>query len=60
MMELMETRDKNDGAVGVDNLDHWPVDSDSFEFLSTVSSPVAIEALKQVSIPQLNLHIQVH
>ena len=56
----METRDKNDGAVGVDNLDHWPVDSDSFEFLSTVSSPVAIEALKQVSIPQLNLHIQVH
>ena len=48
-MELMQTYDKNDGVVGVDDLDRWPVDSDAFEFLSTVSSTVAIEALKQVS-----------
>lgn len=49
MMELMQTYDKNDGVLGVDDLDRWPVDSDAFEFLSTVSSTVAIEALKQVS-----------
>ena len=48
-MELMQTYDKNDGVLGVDDLDRWPVDSDAFEFLSTVSSTVAIEALKQVS-----------
>ena len=48
-MELMQTYDKNDGVVGVDDLDRWPVDSDAFGFLSTVSSTVAIEALKQVS-----------
>ena len=49
MMELMQTYDKNDGVVGVDDLDRWPVDSDAFGFLSTVSSTVSIEALKQVS-----------
>lgn len=49
MMELMQTYDKNDGVVGVDDLDRWPVDSDAFGFLSTASSTVTIEALKQVS-----------
>ena len=49
MMELMQTYDKNDGVVGVDDLDCWPVDSDAFGFLSTASSTVTIEALKQVS-----------
>ena len=48
-MELMQTYDKNDGVVGVDDLDRWPVDSDAVGFLSTVSSTVAIEELKQVS-----------
>lgn len=49
MMELMQTYDKNDRVVGVDDLDRWPVDSDAFGFLSTVSSTVSIEALEQVS-----------
>ena len=49
MMELMQTYDKNDEVVGVDDLDRWPVDSDAFGFLSTVSSTVSIEALEQVS-----------
>lgn len=49
MMELMKTYDKNDGVVGVDDLDCWPVDSDTFGFLSRVSSTMSIEALKQVS-----------
>ena len=48
MMELMQTYDKNDGVVGVDDLDRWPVDSDAFGFLSTVSSTVSIEVLEQV------------
>ena len=33
MMELMQTYDKNDGVVGVDDLDRWPVGSDAFGFL---------------------------
>lgn len=49
MMELMQTYDKNDGVVGVDDLDRWPVDLEAFGFLSTVSSTAAIEGLKQVS-----------
>ena len=49
MMELMQTYDKNDGVIGVDDLDHWPVDSDAFGFLSTVSSTVSIDVLEQVS-----------
>ena len=49
MMELMQTYDENDGVVGVDDLDRWPVDSDAFGFLSTVSSTVSIEVLEQVS-----------
>lgn len=49
MMELMQTYDKNDGVVGVDDFDRWLVDSDAFEFLSTVSSIMSIKALKQVS-----------
>ena len=49
MMELMQTYDKHDGVVGVDDLERWPVDSDAFGFLSTVSSTASIEALEQVS-----------
>lgn len=48
MMELMQTYDKIDGVVGVDDLDRWPVDSDAFGFLFTLSSTMSIEALKQV------------
>lgn len=49
VMELMQTYGKDDGVVGVDDLDRWSVDSDAFGFLSTVSSTVSVEALKQVS-----------
>lgn len=60
MMELMQTYGKDDGVVGVDDLDRWSVDSDAFGFLSTVSSTVSIEALKQVSrFPAKSLY-QVH
>ena len=60
MMELMQTYDKHDGVVGVDDLERWPVDSDAFGFLSTVSSTASIEALEQVSHSRLNFRIQVH
>ncbi|KAB8069051.1 hypothetical protein BDV29DRAFT_59736 [Aspergillus leporis] len=46
-MDLMQTYEKDNGVVGVDDLDLWPVDSDAFSFLSTTSSAGSIEALKQ-------------
>jgi hypothetical protein len=49
MMELMQKYEKDDGSVGVDDLNRWPADSDAVEFLSAASSGTSIEALKQVS-----------
>ncbi|KAB8235851.1 uncharacterized protein BDW43DRAFT_308662 [Aspergillus alliaceus] len=46
-MDLMRTYEKDNGVVGVDDLDLWPVDSDAFSFLSMTSSAGSIEMLKQ-------------
>ncbi|PGG98897.1 hypothetical protein GX51_06544 [Blastomyces parvus] len=46
-MELMQKYDKDDGLIGVDDLDRWPVDSASFGFLSATSSAMSIEVLKE-------------
>jgi hypothetical protein len=48
-MELMQKYEKDDGLVGVNDLNRWPVDSDAVGFLSAVSSGTSIKALKQVS-----------
>ncbi|KAH7305373.1 kinase-like domain-containing protein [Rhexocercosporidium sp. MPI-PUGE-AT-0058] len=46
-MELMQKYVKEDGAVGVDNLHHWPSNSDALGFLSaTTSAASAAELLK--------------
>lgn len=50
-MELMQKYVKDDGMVGVDDVDRWPVDSDAFGFLSAISTTESIETLKQVSVP---------
>ncbi|OJD10685.1 hypothetical protein AJ78_08377 [Emergomyces pasteurianus Ep9510] len=46
-MELMQKYDKDDGVIGVDDLNRWSVDSASFEFLSAIFSTMFIKILKQ-------------
>ena len=47
-MEIMQKYVKDDGMVGVDDVERWPVDSDAFGFLSTLSTTKSIESLKEV------------
>ncbi|KAJ6018497.1 hypothetical protein N7522_001961 [Penicillium canescens] len=46
-MEVMQKYVKDDGMVGVDDVDRWPVDSDAFGFLSALSTAKSIESLKK-------------
>ncbi|EFW13295.1 hypothetical protein D8B26_005415 [Coccidioides posadasii str. Silveira] len=46
-MELMQKHGKDDGVVGVDDLNRWPIDSDAVKFLSAASSATCLEILKQ-------------
>ncbi|KAJ5640277.1 uncharacterized protein N7484_008139 [Penicillium longicatenatum] len=46
-MEIMQKFEKDDGMVGVDDVERWPVDSDSFEFLSALLTTKSIESLKE-------------
>jgi hypothetical protein len=48
MMELMQKYVKNDGAVGIDNLDRWRNRSVAVEFLSATTSAGSFEELKKV------------
>ncbi|KAA8642579.1 uncharacterized protein ATNIH1004_011524 [Aspergillus tanneri] len=50
MMTLMQTYEKEDGLVGVDDVRRWPVDSDTVEFLSATSSARFIDTLKQLGL----------
>jgi hypothetical protein len=47
-MEIMQKYVKDDGMVGVDDVERWPVDSDAFNFLSALSTAKSIEFLKEV------------
>ncbi|CAG8316469.1 Tyrosine-protein kinase, receptor ROR, subgroup [Penicillium camemberti] len=46
-MEIMQKYVKDDGMVGVDDVDRWPVDSDAFGFLSALSTAKSIDSLKE-------------
>ncbi|KAJ5244710.1 hypothetical protein N7489_004806 [Penicillium chrysogenum] len=46
-MEIMQKYVKDDGMVGVDDVDRWPVDSDAVGFLSALSTTKSIESLKE-------------
>ncbi|OQD76722.1 hypothetical protein PENANT_c125G00252 [Penicillium antarcticum] len=46
-MEIMQKYVKDDGMVGVDDVDRWPVDSDAFGFLSALSTAKSMESLKE-------------
>jgi hypothetical protein len=48
-MQLMQKSDKADGAIGVDDLKRWPMESTAVEFLGASGAAVSIEVLRQVS-----------
>jgi hypothetical protein len=48
MMELMQKYIKDDGAIGVDNLDRWPSDCDAVTFLSHTTSVTSARELENV------------
>jgi hypothetical protein len=48
MMELMQKYAKDDGAVGIDNLDRWLTCPAAIEFLSATTSASSFEELKKV------------
>ena len=48
-MELMQKHVKEDGVVGIENLDRWPSDSAAIEFLSATTSANSAKELMTVS-----------
>lgn len=48
-MELMQKHLKEDGVVGIEDLDRWPSDSAAVEFLSATTSATSANELMKVS-----------
>ena len=48
-MHLMQKYDKEDGAIGVDDLARWPMGSVAVDFLSTSGAAASMEVLRMVS-----------
>lgn len=49
MMLLMQKYTKDNGAVGVDNVERWPVDSDAALFFVMTISAASVDELMEVS-----------
>ncbi len=49
VMELMQKYVKEDGAIGIENLDRWPHDSAAVDFLSLTTSATSAKELMKVS-----------
>lgn len=49
MMELMEKCTKDDEAIGVEDLNRWPFDSDAVGFLLATTSASLVNELMKVS-----------
>jgi hypothetical protein len=47
-MELMQKYVKDDGAVGVEDLERWPSDSNAVDFLSRTTSASSVDELLKV------------
>lgn len=47
-MELMQKYAKDDGAIGIENLNRWPANSEPVRFLSMTTSAESVEELQQV------------
>ena len=52
-MELMQKYAKDDGAIGIENLNRWSMDSDAVKFLSMTTSARSVEELMKVSMTVL-------
>jgi hypothetical protein len=50
MMELLQKYVKDDGKVGVENLDRWPSDSAAVTFLSSTITASSLKTLMEVCI----------
>ncbi|KFY02906.1 hypothetical protein V490_00368 [Pseudogymnoascus sp. VKM F-3557] len=50
-MELMQKYTQDDGAVGVDNKDRWPSDSDAVTFLAETTSAASARELRKLRSP---------
>ncbi|EKV17071.1 hypothetical protein PDIG_16980 [Penicillium digitatum PHI26] len=50
-MELMQKYAKDDGVVGIDNLDRWQTCPAAIDFLSVTISASSFEELKKVCDP---------
>lgn len=48
-MGLMQKYTKEDGAVGIEDLERWPSDCDAVGFLSLTTSAASVHGLMEVS-----------
>ncbi|CAG8142359.1 unnamed protein product [Penicillium salamii] len=51
-MRLMQKYDKDQGVVGVNDLERWPIDSAAVGFLSATETAGSIKSLRNVSSPR--------
>jgi hypothetical protein len=51
MMRLMQKNGKDQGVVGVNDLERWPIDSAAVEFLTATETAESIKSLRNVSSP---------
>ena len=58
MMELMQKYVKDDGAVGIDDLERWQACPAAIEFLSAITSASSFAELKNVCDLPSNLGLQ--
>lgn len=49
MMELMQKHVKEDGVVGIEDLNRWPFDSAAVDFLSATTSASSTKQLITIS-----------
>ena len=49
MMELMQKHVKEDGVVGIEDLDRWPFNSAAVDFLFATTSASSVKQLMTVS-----------
>jgi hypothetical protein len=49
-MRLMQKYDKDQGVVGVNDLERWPIDSAAVGFLSATETAGSIKSLSNVSL----------
>lgn len=49
-MKLMQKYTKDEGIIGVDDMDRWPMDSHAVGFLSAITSATSIPELLKVSL----------